>query len=388
MEELDQVLNGAVAEGTVPGVVAAAATTDRVVYRGSFGPGAKGGRPVTQDTVFRIASMTKAITATAAMQIVEQGRLSLDAPAGEVVPELAEPKVLQGFTEDGSPLLRPAKTAITLRRLLTHTAGFGYDIWNADLLRYHRVTGLPAPRTGLLAGLAAPLTFDPGTRWQYGINIDWAGRMVEAVSGEDLETYFRSHIFDPLGMHDTSYEVRPHMLDRLAPLHVRTPDGVALLDPQPPPNPDREFFPGGGGLHSTASDYLTFLRMLLAEGRLNGAVILQPGTVATMLDNHIGDLLVEPMRSAVPASSNDVELFAGMQKKWGLSFLINTQPGPGGRSVGSAAWAGLFNTYYWLDRRRDVAGVVMTQLLPFGDPAVLGLLEQFEAAIYRKLNSR
>lgn len=385
MNEIDAVLQAAT--GTVPGVVAMAADADGPIYAGAFGARAlPDGPAMTPDTVFRIASMTKAITATAAMQLVEQGRLSLDAPAGDVVAELAAPQVLEGFDATGKPMLRPARGSITLRHLLTHTAGFGYDVWNADLLRYHRETGVPAARTGRLAGLAMPLTFDPGTRWQYGISIDWVGRMVEAVSGEDLESYFQAHIFGRLGMRDTGYLVRPHMQPRLAIVHARTSDGLQPL--QLDATPPREFYPGGGGLYSTAGDYLTFLRMLLAGGSLDGIEILRPDTVATMLRSHTGAVAVEPMRSSVPASSNHVELFPGMRKEWGLSFLINTEPGHAGRSAGSLAWAGLNNTYYWLDPTRRVAGVLMTQVLPFGDPTVLDLLDRFEACVYGRLNAR
>lgn len=388
MREIDDLLGQAAACGAVPGVVAVAATADGVAYEGAFGrrilPAGPG---MTTDTVFRIASMTKAITATAAMQLVEQGRLALDAPAAKVLPGLAEPNVLEGFAADGTPRLRPARGVITLRQLLTHTAGFGYDIWHADLLRYHQETGLPAPRTGRLAGLNAPLTFDPGTRWQYGINIDWVGRMVEAASGEDLESYFRTRILTPLGMDDTGFIAHPHMLGRLAAIHVRAPDGLTPVDPQPAPNAPREFFGGGGGLFSTAHDYLTFLRMLLAGGEFNGARILRAETVGTMFRNHLGSLLVEPMRSAVPAFSNDVELFPGTPKTWGLSFLINTEPGPAGRSAGSLAWAGLYNSYYWLDPVRQVTGVIFTQILPFGDPTVLELLDSFERALYHNICS-
>ena len=387
MNGLDEVLRAAVAVpaddvgNALPGVVAAAADRAGTIYQGAFGRRAlPDGAAMTLDTVFRIASMTKAITATAAMQLVEQGRLDLDAPAGEVVPALAAPLVLEGFDAAGKPVLRPARAPITLRRLLTHTAGFGYDIWNADLARYARESDIPAARTGRLAGLAMPLSFDPGTRWQYGINIDWAGRMVEAVSGIDLEAYFQRHILGPLGMTDTSYLVRPDMEARLASVHARGPDGLRPLTLAV--NPPREFYPGGGGLHSTARDYLTFLRMLLAGGTLDGARVLGAETVALMGQNHMGALDVEPMRSGVPTASNDFEAFAGMRKKWGLSFLITPEPVAGRRGAGSLAWAGLNNTYYWLDPENGVAGVLMTQVLPFGDAAVLRLLDAFETAVY------
>lgn len=386
MNEIDTVLRRAVDQGEVPGVVAIAATKDAVLYEGAFGRRslAETG-PMDMLTVFRIASMTKAITAAAAMQLVEAGRLALDQPAGEVVPGLSAPQVLKGFDSAGRPSLRPAQGTITLRNLLTHTSGFGYDIWNADLLRYHRETSTPAPRTGKLAGLSMPLTHDPGTRWQYGIGIDWVGRMIEAATGQDLESIFRARLFAPLGMRDTSYLVHPDMLPRLAAVHARTPAGLQPLDLEP--NPPREFFPGGGGLHSTARDYIRFLRMLLGGGALDGARLLRPETVALMLQNHIGEIDVEPMVSAVPASSNNVDLFPGTRQKWGLSFLINTEAVPGGRSAGSVAWAGLNNTYYWLDPNRGVAGAIFTQILPFADPAVLRLLQEFERAAYRALGS-
>ena len=382
MDTGNEALRAATEAGAIPGVVAAAATADGVFFQTAHGRRAlPDGAPMTFDTVFRIASMTKAITATAAMQMVEQGRLDLDAPAGDVLPGLAAPQVLEGFDAAGAPRLRPARSPITLRRLLTHTAGFGYDTWNADLLAYARARDIPPARTGKLVALDMPLAFDPGSAWQYGINIDWVGRMIEAASGLDLETYLQRHVCGPLGMTDTSFLVRPDMEARLATVHARR-DG--RLDPLPGQiNPPREFFGGGGGLHSTAGDYLTFLRMLLAGGTLDGARVLAAETVALMGQNHIGALEVQPMRTFLPAMSNDFEAFPGMPKKWGLSFLINTQPVPGGRSAGSLAWAGLNNTYFWLDPQEGVAGVIMTQVLPFGDPTVLELLEAFETSVYR-----
>ncbi|MBN8908804.1 MAG: beta-lactamase family protein, partial [Rhodospirillales bacterium] len=261
---------------------------------------------------------------------------------------------------------------------------FSYDVWNADLHRYAEVTGKPGARTGLLAGLDAPLAFDPGERWEYGINIDWIGRVVEASSGENLEAYFRAHLFDLLGMRDTGFVPTDAQAARGAGMHVRDPDGSLTAMPyQKPSFP--EFYPGGGGLFSTGHDYLRFLRALLNGGSLDGTRVLKPETVALMGQNHMGALNVLPMRTAEPAASNDVELFPGMAKKWGLSFLINTKDAPTGRSAGSLCWAGLRNTYYWLDPKKQVAGVLLTQILPFGDPAVLGLLDAFEGEVYKAL---
>ena len=379
---INAVLEDAVTSGQVPGVTAAAANADGVIVEAAFGRRSLAGdAPMTNDTVFRIASMTKAITGAAAMQMVEQGKLSLDQPAGEILPFLANPMVLDGTDANGEPKLRPAKGVITLRKLLTHTAGFVYDTWNGEMSRYAAKTGHPAARTGKLAALHAPLGFDPGERWEYGINIDIAGRMVEVASGQDLEAYFHDHLFRPLGMTDTGFVIKPQWNGRMAQVHARDEKGLTAIESLPPAE-SPEFYAGGGGLFSTSHDYLTFLRALLHGGELNGARILKPETVALMGQNHMGALNVLPMKTFNPRMSNDCELFPGMDKKWGLSFLINTQDVPGARSAGSLAWAGINNTYYWLDPVKRVAGVLMTQVLPFADSTVLGLLDRFERAVY------
>jgi methyl acetate hydrolase len=381
--DIDRLLNAAVGDGRVPGVVALAADRNGTFYQGAFGKRGLGqDAPMTPDTVFRIASMTKAVTGVAAMQCVERGALALDQPAGEIMPELAEPQVLEGFDPAGKPLLRAARRKITLRMLLTHTAGFVYHIWNQPMARFVAATDHPTILSGRLAALNAPLAFEPGERWEYGINIDWAGRMVEHVSGQDLDAYMREHIFTPLGMPDTGFVPGAGQLARFAGVHARKPDGsLEALPPSPPVTP--EFHAGGGALVSTGPDYLRFLNMLLHGGTLDGTRVLRSETVATMLQNHIGELDVRNMVTQSPETSNDVALFPGMGQKWGLSWLINTDDKPGRRSAGSVAWAGLFNTYYWLDPKRRVTGVILTQILPFADPIVLQLLDDFETAVYR-----
>lgn len=381
---IDKALAAAVSGDQVAGLVATAADEHGTIYESAFGR-RNVGLParMTVDAVFRIASMTKAITAAAAMQLTEQGKLSLDQPAKEILPFLANTKVLLGFDSNDNPLLRAPRTEITLRNLLTHTAGFVYDTWNEQMNRYARITGVPSARTGKLAALTAPLNFDPGERWEYGINIDIAGRMVELASGLDLETYMQKNIFAPLGMVDTSFIQRPEWDARLPAVHARQEDGSLQPIVLPPvPVVDREFYPGGGGLFSTASDYLRFLQALMHGGELEGNRILGEETVALMGQNHMGALDVQPLPTQMPHMSNPVDLFPGMSKKWGLSFLINTEAGPSGRSAGSLAWAGLNNTYYWLDPVKKVAGVLMTQTLPFADPAVLETLDSFERAVY------
>jgi methyl acetate hydrolase len=378
--QVDQALRQAVNAQIVPGTVAIGANEKGIVYEGAFGPG------VTADSVFWIASMTKAITATAAMQLVEQGKLQLDQPMGKLLPQLAEPRVLEGFDASGRPMLRPAKRAITLRHLLTHTAGFTYDAWSEPMTQYEKVTGLPGVITCQNAIFNAPLMFDPGDRWEYGINIDWVGKAVEAVSDQSLEVYFREKIFAPLGMADTGFLISSAQKARVVPAFRRQAD--ASLTPMPFEMPQRpEFFMGGGGLFSTPRNYMQFLQMLMHNGTFNGAQVLKPETVALMGENAIGELNVNTLKTVSP-DSNDANLFPGMVQKWGLSFDINTQPGPAGRSAGSLAWAGFFNTYFWLDPVKRVAGTIMTQMLPFADEHVLKLFAEFESGLYKAIGSK
>jgi CubicO group peptidase (beta-lactamase class C family) len=385
--KIDRALTQAVDAKTVPGVVAIAATDKGVVYEGAFGSrDIANGPDMTPDTVFWIASMTKAVTATACMQLVEQGKLQLEQTMGELLPELASVQVLEGFDAAGAPKLRPAKRPITLRHLLTHTAGYTYSIWSEPMARYEKVTGIPFIGECKVASLSAPLMFDPGDRWEYGINIDWVGRAVEAVSDQSLEVYFREHIFEPLGMADTGFLIGSPQRARVATMYNRKEDGS--LEAAPFEMPQRpEFFMGGGALFSTPRDYIAFLQMLLNDGMFNGAQVLKPETVALMGQNHIGDLSVVTLKTIRPDLSNDANFFPGMEHKWGLSFDINTEPGPAGRSPGSLCWAGLFNTYFWIDPAKRVTGTIMTQLLPFADEEVLKLYAQFESGLYEALKA-
>jgi len=385
LKSIDTILSRAVESKAMPGVVTVAATDKGVLYEGAFGTREVGkDAPMTLDTVVWIASMTKAITATAAMQLVENGKLGLERPASEVVPELAAAKVLEGFDAAGKPRLRAPKRPITLRHLLTHTAGFGYEIWNPSIAQYQTATGTPGITTCTNAALTTPLMFDPGDRWEYGINIDWVGKIVEAMSGQKLDRYFQEHIFGPLGIKDTSFKISPSQRARLATVHQRGEGGaLAPIEFGLPQEP--EFLMGGGGLYGTAGDYLTFARMIMQDGSFKGVQVLRPETVALMSQNHIGPIEVGVFRTAMPTLSHDIELFPGMSKKWGLSFLINTQPAPTGRSAGSLAWAGLANTYFWIDRAKRVCGVFLSQLLPFYDPAAIDLFGKFETEVYRAL---
>lgn len=380
---IDAVLQETVAAGDVPGVVALAADDRGVVYQGAYGRRVLGGEAaMTPDSVFWIASMTKAVTSVAALQLVEAGKLALDEPIARVLPELADRPVLEGFDAEGRPRLRPARRPVTLRHLLTHTAGFAYDMWNADIKRLMERDNVPGIISCRQAALRTPLTFDPGEKWHYGINIDFVGRAVEAVSGRSLEDYFREHILDPLGMADTGFTLGPAQRARRVGMHARLPDGgLAPIDFEVPQQP--EFFMGGGGLYGTGVDYLRFLRMLLAGGSLEGARILKPETVALMAENQIGDLEAGVLQTVQPTASNDVDFFPGMSQKWGLGFLINTEDSRHGRKAGSLAWAGLGNTYFWIDRTAKLAGVILMQILPFADQKAVALYGAFEHALYQ-----
>jgi len=385
--QIDQALRAKCEAKEIPGVVAVAASGSEVIYQGAFGKRDLGkDEAMTTDSVFWIASMTKAVTSAAAMQLVEQGKLALDEPIGKLLPDLASPQVLEGFDADGEPILRPAKRPITLRHLMTHTAGFCYEMWNADMGRYMEKTGTPGIISCLNAALTTPLASDPGTRWEYGINIDFVGKAVEAASGKRLDAYLRDHMFAPLGMNDTAFKISDDMRKRLVGAHARGPDGT--LSPLPfELEQEPEFHMGGGGLYSTAPDYIKFCQMILNKGRGNGNQLLKPETVALMAQNNMGDLVVTKMVSAAAIYTNDVDLYPGMVKKWGLSFLINTELTPEGRSSGSLAWAGLANTFFWIDPARDIAGVILMQLLPFADGPALETFAAFERGVYDGLDA-
>lgn len=384
--EIDQLLRQKCDAREIPGVVAMAATASETIYQGAFGKrDLTRDDAMTVDSVFWIASMTKAITTAAGMQLVEQGKLKLDEPIGKLLPDLASPQVLEGFDAAGNPKLRPAKNPITLRQLMTHTAGFAYDMWNGDMVKYLEKTGTPGIISCLNAALKTPLASDPGTRWEYGTNIDFVGKAVEAVSGKKLDAYLRENIFAPLGMNDTAFKISDSMRKRLVGMHARAPEGLGPFPFEMEQNP--EFHMGGGGLYGTAADYIKFTQMILNKGKGNGNQVLKPETVGLMGQNNIGAIEIGKMTTALPPFTNDVDLFPGMSKKWGLSFLINTAKTPEGRSPNSLFWAGLANTYFWIDPARNVSGVILMQLLPFADRLCLEAFAGFERGIYAGLGA-
>ena len=361
----------------LPGAVGMVVDRDGVRFAQVLGQAdAVNGTAMRRDTIFQIASMTKALTSVAAMQLVEQGRLALDDDIGAVLPDLAAPQVLTGFDENGAPELRAAAGPISLRHLLTHTAGFGYFFIHPDVLRYFAATNMPEP--GSVASIKMPLMFDPGTRWEYSVGTDWVGLAVEAVSGMKLGEYLAQHVFTPLGM--TSMAFRPQMPADAAQIHVRLPGGGFKLNPAVLGG--GEFEMGGGGLSGTADDYARFVRMILRGGELDGNRVLSEATITEMARNQVGEIRAGYMGSAMPEFAAPYDTFPDQHTGWGLGFLINPEQGPNGRSPGSLAWAGIFNSYYWIDPAKGVGGVMMSQLSPFGDPGALACFGALERMAY------
>lgn len=370
-------LEKAFAESGLPGAVALIADRNGVRLVEAFGHAdATNGTEMSVDTVFQIASMTKAIVSAGAMQLVERGRLDLDAPIGNLLSQLANPQVLTGFSESGEPLLRPAIRPITLRHLLTHTSGLGYFFIRPEVLRYFAATEMPVP--GSLASIQMPLLFDPGDNWEYSVATDWVGLAVEAASGMRLGDYLQASMFEPLGMPATAF--REGLPDDAAKVHARTPEGGFAI--QPMFLGGGEFDAGGGGLSSTAHDYARFTRMILRGGELDGQRVLSEASVAEMARNQVAPLRAGYMGSAMPDLAQPFDTFPDQHTGWGLGFLINPEQGPNGRAPGSLAWAGIFNSYYWIDPAKGVTGVVMSQLAPFGDSGALNFLGAVERAAY------
>lgn len=373
----DSQFEAAFAAANIPGAVGMIVDRDGVRYSRALGvTDTTTGAAMAEDTLAQIASMTKALVSVGAMQLVEQGKLSLDSDIGTVLPELANPQVLEGFGADGQPQLRAAKRPLTLRHLLTHTSGFGYSFIHPEVLQVYAARGMPG--AGTLDAIRMPLMFDPGERWEYGVSTDWAGLAIEAVTGQRLNDYLTANVFEPLGMSDTAF--RPALPADAAKVHVRTPDGT--LAPIPLYIGGGEFDGGGGGGTSTAPDYARFVRMLLNGGELDGQRVLRAETVADMGRDHVAPLRAGYMGSAMPELSAPYDTFPDQHTGWGLGFLINPEPGPNGRSAGSMAWAGIFNSYYWVDPVKGVGGVFVSQLSPFGDPGALDCFGALERMAY------
>ncbi|BBX18712.1 serine hydrolase [Mycolicibacterium duvalii] len=377
-ERIDELLHNATAGGALHGVAATVVDRDGVLYQGAAGD-------AKPDSMFRNASMTKAVATTAALQLVEQGRIDLDAPVASIVPEFGELQVLERF-EGREPVLRAPRTQATVRHLMNHTAGCGYHFLNEKLYAYCNEKDFPHPLSGVKQSLSAPLVHDPGTVWEYGVSTDWLGMVVEAVSGQTLADYLAEHIYRPLGMTDSTFDPSDEQRARLLPIRFRAPDGSLVpTDLDLPAQP--EWDAAGHGSYGTVADYGRFVRAWLNGGELDGARILKQETVELALRDHLdGAPLPKGMEPTIPELARPVELL-DVPQGWGLGFHLYLVDLPGMRSAGSADWSGLFNSFFWIDRKAGIGAVIATQLLPFFDDKMVATILGFEAAVYAELAS-
>jgi CubicO group peptidase (beta-lactamase class C family) len=390
--DIGAVLQEALEKRRIPAATAMVATQDKVIYSGAFGTrDSKSGVKVTVDSIFGVASMTKALTSTAAMQLVEQGKLALDVPAAKYLPVLQTVNVLRGFDSAGHPIVRPAVKPVTLRMLLSHSSGFAYDTWNQNMARYVSAVLPPAQAAkpaypSLLWNHVPPVTIcEPGSCWQYGTSADWTARLVQKASGQNLAQYFQRHIFEPLGMKDSTYDLSPSQFNRRVSTYERQSDGSLTELARKPPEPSK-FYWGGSGVYSTVGDYTRFMQMFLRHGRApGGETVLQPASVMAMATNQIGNLSAGKTKNYTGKVWQDIDFHPGATDGFGLGFLINKVAYPEGRSAGSLAWAGGWNTYFWIDPTRGICAVIMMQIQPFFDPDAIAVLRTFEQAAYRTI---
>jgi CubicO group peptidase (beta-lactamase class C family) len=362
LARIDAMCEEAVAKGEVPGIVALVARNGKIIYNKAFGLASnETGRQMKTDDIFRIASQSKAITATAVMMLYEEGKFQLDDPISKYIPEFKNPQVLQSFHyEDTSYTTVPAKSEITIRNLLTHTSGIGYGVIDGDerfkmIYKKAGVTDLFTTENisieqSIKRLAALPLHHNPGEKFTYSEGLDVLGYFIELVSGMPFDVYVRKRLFDPLGMNDTWFYLPEDKAKRLVP--VQKPDNhkwvtypVTFYDPEYPIKGAKRFFSGGAGLSSTAKDYATFLQMYLNGGELNGVRILSRTTVQSILSNQVSDL-------------------AGDMQQYGLAFGIVTQKAQDRGGQGSAAtftWGGYFNTQYFADPKEKIIGILMKQ---------------------------
>lgn len=385
----DAILDGVVTSSPrVPGVVAMVTDRHRNIYEGAAGKRRLDqDADMTTDSVFAIFSTTKAITGTAVLQLVEEGKLDLDAPAAIYAPDIGKLQVIEGFDDKGEPRLRAPKRDITTRMLMVHSAGLSYDFINHTYNRLAQEKGQPSVITASKASLMTPLLFDPGERWEYGTNLDWCGQIVEAITGRRLGEVFKTRIFEPLGIRDTTFELTDAMRRKLAGIHARNADGsLTPMDFELPANP--EVHMGGHGLYGTIGDYMRFIRMWLNDGAGEHGRVLKPETVRMAEKNHLGNNKVTAITGVITSLCNDAEFFPGQSKSWALTFMINEEEAPTGRPAGALGWAGLANLFYWIDRQNGFGGYWATQILPFGDPTSFIGYMNFETAFYEGLRLR
>ena len=390
-DRIRAVLDQAVEEGKLPMSVALVANSEGVLFTHASGyRDSENGQMMRPDSIFAIASMTKLVTTIAVLQLVEASLIELDSGLDQYLPETINPKIIQGFDKDDDPIFVDAARSPTVRELITHTSGYVYSIWN-EMALSAQAKAVTSPLGGGKESIVAPLYFEPGSKWEYGVGIDWLGVMVEEVSGKRLMDFFEEKIFLPLGMEDTFFEFPSEKMDRSVMMTARVKGELVkseLYQPVPAERGSMGFYGGGGGLYSTVNDYARVMRALLNGGSLDGQRVLSEEMVAQMFANQIGSIDVSPGKAQIKALSNDFDMGFGSSAKWGLGFLLSPEGTESGRGPGSASWAGLFNSYFWIDRENDLCAVFATQVLPFYDEEAVSVLKLFEAQVYGPLVDR
>jgi len=373
---LSAFLKTATDRGDVPGVVVAVVNKDGSLYHEAFGVSSTVRRtPMTKDTIFNMASMTKPVTSVAIMMLVDEGKLKLDDEVAKYLPKYRNPLVISKFNDaDGSYETRAAKRPITIRHLLTHTSGIGYGFASPTLTKIMQRT--------MQSEMDVPLLFEPGESWAYGASTRVLGNVVEVISGQKIDAFLESRILQPLGMLDTSYLVPPAKHSRVVAVNARGADGKFAERPMPATLPAQ--VAGDGGLYGTASDYGLFLRMLLNRGKLGDRRILSEKSAKAMFENHTGRVVVQPQVSAIPALSRNFPLGAG-KDRWGLGFQLAAEKAPNRRAPGSGTWAGIYNTHFFIDPDTEIGVIVMMQTLPFYDETSMKVYAGVEEAVYRNL---
>ncbi len=366
LERLNRLFWGYVKRGELPCASAVVARKDVTVYREKFGcADIEAQKPLEFDAIFRIMSMTKPVTAVAAMLLYEEGHFDLNTPIHRFLPAFKEMKVLVGRDQDGKPVLENVRTPITFRHLFTHTSGLSYGSLPEDpldALYMQALVPTGSQEVSSIQEFAArltplPLAFQPGTRFRYGFNLDLLGALVEVISGLPLEVFFQERIFQPLDMSDTGFSLPPEKLPRLAALYSREA-GTGKLTRREIPLPMSVSMWGGGGLVSTLDDYAHFCEMLANRGSYAGCQLLSPTTVAMFSTNWASPEALPSFWETGP------DINGGYGYSLGTAVLLDPSPTGKFGNPGEFYWGGAFSTYFWIDPKESLYGVFMTQLDP------------------------
>ncbi|MBT5874307.1 MAG: beta-lactamase family protein [Candidatus Latescibacteria bacterium] len=374
---LDDVLRSSVDAGEVPGAVAMVVDRDSILYSNAVGVmDSAGTEAMRLDAIFRIFSMTKPITSLGIMILQEEGLLSLDDPASDYLPELADREVLVSVdTDNSSAITRPASRPITIRDLLRHTSGFGYAFSSPEVLEISSNSSIPAREY--------PILHDPGVRWTYGMSTAFLGWIIEEISEQSLPEFLSSRILDPLEMTDTSFDLADENYVRLVATYQRTDTG---MEGQPRPDQYHAIVRGDYGLLSTANDYTRFVQLILGGGERGGTRVLSETSISEMARDQLEDITVVEQPSTLPYKSRAFPLGAS-KDGFGLGFQVSVGQSAGGRPPGTLSWAGIRNTHFWIDPTNGIGVVLLLQLLPFYDKKAIDIMTTFERTLYDGLVS-